>query len=83
MTASGKPSATARQWPARAYAGLSFAGTERRLGVHMPDLAEDLDGQSLRVEFVRRLWSHVRPTPAEALTAHLHQQSYRFLGMVS
>jgi hypothetical protein len=45
----------ARQWPTLAYVGLSLAGTERRLEVHMPDLAGDLDGQSLRVEFVRRL----------------------------
>jgi len=58
-----------RQWPARAYAGLGFAGSERRLGVHTPDLADDLDGQSLRVEFVRRLRSDARSTPAEALTS--------------
>ena len=44
-----------RQWPAMAYAGLSLAGSGRRLEVHTPDLADDLDGQSLRVEFVRRL----------------------------
>jgi len=60
-----------RQWPARAYAGLGFAGAERRLGVQTPDLADDLDGQSLRVEFVRRLWSDARSTPAEALTSQL------------
>jgi riboflavin kinase/FMN adenylyltransferase len=47
----------ARQWPAMAYVGLSLAGTERRLEIHMPDLADDLYGQSLRVEFVRRLRS--------------------------
>ena len=58
-----------RQWPARAYAGLSFAGTERWLGVQTPDLADDLDGQSLRLEFVRRLRSDVRSTSAEVLTS--------------
>jgi len=58
-----------RQWPARAYAGISFAGAERRLGVHTPDLADDLDGQSLRLEFVRRLRSDARSTSAEVLTS--------------
>ncbi len=61
----------ARQWPAMAYAGLSFAGSERRLGVHTPELADDLDGQSLRVEFVRRLRSDGRFASAGALTAQL------------
>jgi riboflavin kinase/FMN adenylyltransferase len=59
----------ARQWPAMAYAGPSLAGSERRLEVHTPDLGHDLCGQSLRVEFVRRLPSDVRLTPAEVLTA--------------
>jgi len=58
-----------RQWPARAYAGISLAGAERRLAVHTPDLADDLNGQSLRLEFVRRLRSDARSTPAEALTS--------------
>ena len=61
-----------RQWPAMACVGLSFAGPERRLEVHMPDFADDLDGQSLRVEFVRRLWSDVLLTPAEALTSQFY-----------
>ncbi|MGA9347618.1 MAG: riboflavin biosynthesis protein RibF [Anaerolineae bacterium] len=58
-----------RQWPAMAYVGLSFAGSERRLEVHMPDLADDLDGQSLQVEFVRRLRSDGRFASAGALTS--------------
>ena len=58
-----------RQWPARAYAGISFAGAERRLGVHTPYLADDLDGQSLRVEFVRRLRSDARSISSEVLTS--------------
>jgi riboflavin kinase/FMN adenylyltransferase len=57
------------QWPAMAYAGLGFAGADRRLEVHTPDLTDDLDGQSLRVEFVRRLQSNVRFASAEALTS--------------
>jgi len=60
-----------RQWPAMAYAGISFAGSERRLEVHTPDLTDDLDGQSLRVEFVRRLRSDARSTSAEVLTSQL------------
>jgi riboflavin kinase/FMN adenylyltransferase len=59
----------ARRWPAMAYAGLGLVGTRRRLDVHTPDLADDLDGQSLQVEFVRRLWSDVRFASAEALTS--------------
>jgi riboflavin kinase/FMN adenylyltransferase len=59
----------ARQWPAMAYAGLSLAGSERRLEVHIPDLTDDLDGQSLQVEFVRRLRCGVCFTSAQALTS--------------
>ena len=62
-----------KQWSAMAYVGLSFASTERRLEVHVPDLADDLDGQSLRVEFVRRLRSNVRFISAEALTTQREQ----------
>jgi riboflavin kinase/FMN adenylyltransferase len=62
-----------RQWPALAYVGSSLAGTERRLEVHMPDLADDLDGQSLRVEFVRRLPSDARFISAEFLTAQIEK----------
>ena len=62
-----------KQWSAMVYMGLSFAGTERRLEVHVPDLADDLDGQSLRVEFVRRLRSNVRFISAEALTTQREQ----------
>jgi len=58
-----------RQWPARAYAGISFAGSERRLGVQTPYLADDLDGQSLRLEFVRRLRSDARSVSSEVLTS--------------
>jgi riboflavin kinase/FMN adenylyltransferase len=58
-----------RQWPAMAYAGLGLVGTRRRLEVHTPDLADDLDSQSLRVEFIRRLQSGVRFASAEALTS--------------
>jgi riboflavin kinase/FMN adenylyltransferase len=58
-----------RQWPAMAYAGLGLVGIRRRLEVHTPDLTDELDGQSLQVEFVRRLWSDVHLTPAEALTS--------------
>jgi riboflavin kinase/FMN adenylyltransferase len=58
-----------RQWPATAYAGLGLVGTRRRLEVHTPDLTDDLDGQSLRVEFIRRLQSGVRFASAEALTS--------------
>lgn len=60
-----------RQWPARAYTGLSLASSEQRLEVHTPHLSDDLDGQSLRVEFVRRLWADARSTPAEAATSQL------------
>jgi len=56
-----------------ACVGLSFAGAGRRLEVHMPDLAEDLYGQALRVEFVRRLRSDVRFASAEALTAPMEK----------
>ncbi len=59
----------ARQWPAMAYAGLGLAGTRRRLEVHTPDLAENLVGQSLRLEFVRRLRSDAPSTSAEVLTS--------------
>ena len=58
----------AKQWPATAYAGISFAGAERRLGVHIPDLADDLDGSTLRVEFIRRLRPDARSTSAEVMT---------------
>ena len=58
----------ARQWPATAYAGISFAGAERRLGVRLPDLADDLNEKSLRVEFIRRLRSDARSTSAEVLS---------------
>jgi len=63
----------ARQWPTMAYVGLSFAGTERRLEVHMPDLADDLYGQSLQVKFVRRLWSDICLASAKALTAQMEK----------
>lgn len=62
-----------KQWPAMAYVGLSLAGSERRLEVHMPDLADDLDGQSLRVEFVRRLRPDARFASAQALTTQMEQ----------
>ena len=58
-----------RQWPAKAYAGISFAGSERQLGVQTPHLADDLNGQSLRLEFVRRLRSDARLTSSEVLTS--------------
>jgi riboflavin kinase/FMN adenylyltransferase len=58
-----------RQWPAMAYAGLGLVGTRRRLEVHTPDLADDLGGQSLRVEFVRRLRPDVRSISSEVLTS--------------
>jgi riboflavin kinase/FMN adenylyltransferase len=62
-----------KQWPALAYVGSSLAGTERRLKVHMPDLADGLYGQSLRVEFVRRLRSDARFISAQALTTQREQ----------
>ena len=58
-----------RQWPARAYAGISFAGAEWRLVVQTPGLADDLNGQSLRLEFVRRLRSDARSISSEVLTS--------------
>ena len=58
-----------RQWPARAYAGLKLAGSERRLEVYTPHLFDDLDGQSLRLEFVRRLRSDARSISSEVLTS--------------
>jgi riboflavin kinase/FMN adenylyltransferase len=58
-----------RQWPAMAYAGISLVGSERRLEVHTPGLAHDLCGESLRLEFVRRLRSEARSTSAGALTS--------------
>jgi len=58
-----------RRWLARAYAGPGLAGTRRRLEVHTPDLAENLVGQSLRLEFVRRLRSDAPSTSAEVLTS--------------
>jgi riboflavin kinase/FMN adenylyltransferase len=57
-----------RQWPARAYAGIRFVGAERRLGVHISGLG-DLDGQSLRLEFIRRLWSDERSVSSEGLAS--------------
>jgi riboflavin kinase/FMN adenylyltransferase len=62
-----------KQWPVLAYVGSGLAGTEWRLNVHMPDLADDLDGQSLRVEFVRRLRSDARFISAEVLTAQMEK----------
>jgi riboflavin kinase/FMN adenylyltransferase len=62
-----------KQWPALAYVGSSLASTERRLEMHMLDLADDLDGQSLRVEFVRRLRSDARFISAEFLTAQMEK----------
>jgi riboflavin kinase/FMN adenylyltransferase len=62
-----------KQWPAPAYVGSSRAGTERRLEIHTPDLADDLYGQSLRVEFVRRLPSDVGFAPAQTLTTQMEK----------
>ena len=53
---------------------LAFASTEHRLEVHIPDLG-DLYRQSLRVEFIRRLWSDVRLTSVEALTSQFDTKS--------
>jgi len=77
LPASGVYAAYARlgskQWPALAYVGSSLAGTERRLEVHTPDLADDLYGQSLHVEFVRRLWSDVGFASAQTLTTQMEK----------
>jgi riboflavin kinase/FMN adenylyltransferase len=62
-----------RQWPTRAYVGPAFAGTGRQLQVSIPDLADDLYGHCLRVEFVRRLRSDVRCASAPASTEQMEK----------
>jgi riboflavin kinase/FMN adenylyltransferase len=62
-----------KQWPTMAYVGSSLAGTERRLEIHTPDRADDLYGQSLQVEFVRRLPSNVGFASAEFSIARMEK----------
>jgi len=62
-----------RQWPAGAYVGPGFAGTGRRLEVHLPALVDGLYGQSLRVAFTRRLPSDLRLASAKALTTPMEK----------
>ncbi|NLF14496.1 MAG: bifunctional riboflavin kinase/FMN adenylyltransferase [Anaerolineaceae bacterium] len=47
--------ADARQWPATARVEPTLASTALRLTVSVPDAFHDLAGQSLQVEFLRRL----------------------------
>ena len=63
----------ARQWSIMAHVEPSSAGTERHLAVHMPHWADDLYGQSLRVEFVRRLRPEVRLASAKALAEQMEK----------
>ena len=62
-----------RQWPTRAYVEPGFAGTGRQLQLRIPDLADDLYGHCLRVEFVRRLRSDMRCASAPASTEQMEK----------
>lgn len=55
--------AGARQWSATARVEPALAGTAPRLAVSIPDAFHDLAGQSLQVEFLRRLPPGVPTSP--------------------